>query len=57
MNTFYWNRKSDLQKLEQETEEKNAEIPAQNKEILRLNVFLNIDANNSGIPNKATTSH
>ena len=35
-------------KLEQELEEKNAEIEALKKEILRLNGFLNIDGNNSG---------
>lgn len=41
-------------KLEQELEEKNAEIEALKKEILRLNGFLNIDGNNSGTPTSKT---
>lgn len=41
-------------KLEQELEEKNAEIEALKKEILRLNGFLNIDGNNSGTTTSKT---
>lgn len=41
-------------KLEKEVSEKQEEIDALKKEILRLNGFLNTDGNNSGIPTSKT---